>query len=449
MAVTVGIPTTGERGQVLRETVEGVLRSAALVSADAEVLVVVNGRGRVPELYGIGSPLLRVRYLDRRNVAEARNAVLAEARHDTILFTDEDCAVPPEWCGQLAAGLRDPGYPVVAAPIRVAVAGPVSAYLDYHRAFSAVPDWLGGSLLIGGSNCGLRRDRLPASVRFNPRLHSAGEDTAFSIALTKAGLRVRWLADATPLVHGCSEEIEEISERFLRNARSGVHLFLREGYPDAAMPGVLNRYRQQIRDDYLLDRAFDELCAAEARSAFAVYDLILATVTAIGYLDELGTELGHPLLALDLPALSRAWRQMAGRVRARTARLSSVDWAGLEVDYRSMADRRRQPEPLLAEVRRALRRYARPIPTDPDGPVGDVLNHGLTEMTAHYHDRLAGIRQAFEDVVAGTGPATPDALDRAVRAHGVPLKAAVDAIELMQRRSARRAGEAARVGSRG
>jgi Glycosyl transferase family 2 len=448
MAFTVGIPTTGERGPVLRATVEGVLRSAARVSAEAEVLVVVNGRDRVPQLRGIGSPLLRVHHLEQRNVAQARNTVLAEARHDTILFTDEDCAVPPQWCGELATALRDPAYPVAAAPIRVAVAGPVSAYLDYQRVFCTIPDWQGGSLLIGGSNWGLRRDRVPATVRFNPRLHSAGEDTAFSFALAEAGVPVRWLADATPIVHACSEEIEEISARFLRNARSGVHLFLREGCAAAAMPGVLSRYRQQIQDDYPLDRRFDEFCAAEARCAFAVYDLILAAVTAIGYLDELGAEFGRPLLALDLPALSRAWRETAGQVLARTARLSSVDWVGLQVDYRSMVDRPREPEPLLAGVRHALRRYARPVATDPDGPVGDVLGHGLAGMIACYRDRSAVIRQAFEDLCSGAGPATPDALDRALRARGAPFKAALDAIEIMQRRSVRRTAQAAPVGSR-
>ncbi len=445
MAVTVGIPTTGERGQVLRATVERVIASAAACGADAEVLVVVNGRGRVPRLHAIDSPLLRVRYLDQRNVALARNAVLAEARHDTILFTDDDCAVPPRWCAELAAALREPGCAVVAAPVRVAVTGPVSAYLDYHRVFDAVPDWSGSSLLIGASNCGLRRDRLPASVRFDCRLHAAGEDTAFSIALARAGLRVRWLADATPLVHGCTEEIEEISERFLRNARGAVRLFLRCGHPDAAMPGVLDRYRRQIRDDYLLDRRFDEFSAAEVRSAFAAYDLILAAVTAIGYLDELGAELGHPLLTLDRAALSHAWRDIAARVRARTARLSPVDWAHLDIDYRNMAERIRQPEPLLADVRRALRRHARPASTGSGGPAGDVLGYGEPRLTVRYRDALTRIRRTFDDLCAAPAPVTPEAVDRAVRAQGVSFKVALDTIELIQRRSARRAAQAAQA----
>ena len=37
-------------------------------------------------------------YREQRNVAGARNTVLAQARHETILFSDDQCVVPPQWC---------------------------------------------------------------------------------------------------------------------------------------------------------------------------------------------------------------------------------------------------------------------------------------------------------------------------------------------------------------
>ena len=60
MTVTVGIATTGEHPAVLLRTVLHAIDSAAAVSADAEVLVVVNGRDSVPDLAVVNSPAMRV-----------------------------------------------------------------------------------------------------------------------------------------------------------------------------------------------------------------------------------------------------------------------------------------------------------------------------------------------------------------------------------------------------
>jgi glycosyltransferase involved in cell wall biosynthesis len=435
--VTVGIATTGDDGRALRETVDGVLRAAALAGDDAEVLVVVNGRDRVPELSGVDSPMLRVCHLERRNVAVARNTVLAEARHDTILFTDDDCAVAPQWCRELSEALREPGYVAVGAPVRVTVTGPISAYFDYQRMYDAVAGWPTDSLLLVTANCGLRRDRIPTSIRFDPRLNTAGEDTGLSLALAKAGLPARWLADATPVRHGFSEEIEQITGRFDRNARHGVHLYLGQGHAMAAMPGVLPQYRQRIQDDYQHDRQFAEFAAPEARTAFTVYDSLARAAAALGYLDRIGAELGEPLIELDRDRLARSWREIDGLVRARVATLPPSGWAALLVDYRGMGDRL-APEPLLADVRRVLRRYARPVPSDPVGPVGDILNQGGVELGRGYVDALEAVRAAFDGVCSGTEPATPEALGRAVRALGVPWTVAGDMIELSLRVDFRR-----------
>jgi hypothetical protein len=448
MALTVGIATTGDDALALRDTVETVVRSAELVSDDAEVLVVVNGRDRVPELDTVGSPLLRVRYLDVRNVAVARNTVLAESRHDTILFTDDDCAVPLEWCAQLGSALREPGCVAVGAPVRIPVAGPVSAYFDYHRVYDAVPAGPGGPLLLVTTNCGVRRDRVPPSIRFDPGLNTAGEDTGFSLALGKAGLAARWLADATPIRHGFSERIEEVTWRFMRNAGHSLHLFLRHGHADAAIPGALALYRQRLRDDLWLDRRFSELVSAEARTAFAVFDYLAAAVTAIGYLDRLGTELGHPLLALDRPGLSAAFREIGARVQESTAGLSTSDWAHLQVDYEGMRDRIGDPEPLLAEVREALWRHALPVLTEPAGPVRDVLDHGAAEVAADYLDCLERFRQVYDDLCVAAEPVTRDALDRVARALDRPFNMAAAAVEVSLMLDLRRLAGLRRSGRR-
>src|SRR5204862_7039461 len=135
----------------------------------------------------------------------------------------------------------------------------------------------------------------------------------------------------------------------------------------------------------------------------------------VGYLDRLGAELDRPLLELDRAALDRALRRIDEKVRAATAGLSTSDWSDPKVDYRRMRQRLGPPAPLLAEVRAVLPRYARPVPTDPDGHVGDLLDHGTAEVAAGYLDLLARIRREFDALCAGPAPVTPQSLDDLAR----------------------------------
>jgi hypothetical protein len=415
---------------VLRRTVCHAIDSATRTGSGAEVLVVVNGRGALPELATLGRPELRVLHLPQRNVALARNAILAEARHDTVMFTDDDCTVPAQWCAEMSSALGVPGQPVVTAPVRVDIAGPVSAYFDYQRLFDATPGSPDRPPLVVTANCGVRRDLLPPSLRFDPRLGNAGEDTQFGLALGAAGIPVRHLADAAPVRHAMSENIAEISERFLRNSRSGPRLFLRFGHGEAAMPGALAYYRMRIRDDFPFERRFAEFDAGQARTAFAVYDAMFAGITAAGYLDELGTEIGCRLIELDVGGLAAAWSRIAELVAERTAGLSAQQWADLSVDCRRIGEPYGAPEPLQAEVRAALRRHAAPLVADPDGRVGDVLGHGGTESVAMYLRDQANVRASWAQLRASDEPVTPDAADRMARALGLPFKIACDIAEV-------------------
>ena len=86
---------------MVRCTVESALKSAALCEPDSEVLVAVNGATDGDQLAGLASPQLRVLHLSRRSAPGARNAALAAARNDTVLFADDDCTLPPSWCRDL------------------------------------------------------------------------------------------------------------------------------------------------------------------------------------------------------------------------------------------------------------------------------------------------------------------------------------------------------------
>lgn len=432
MSVTVGIATLGDDPQLLLRTVDSAIRSAAAVSADAEVLVVVNGRGRMPELEAVSSPLLRVHYLDRRGVGPARNVVLDQARHDTILFTDDDCLVPPEWARQLADALREPDTAAVGAPVRLVVRGPVSAYCDYLRIYDATQSVVDGPLLLVTTNCGLRRDRIDASIRFDACGAEVGaEDTGVALALAKAGHRVRWLAEATPIRHEFSERIDEITDRYRRYARNGVHHYLDHGVTEMAMPGILDHLRARLAEDSVFDRRFGELVEPAARTAFSVYDALSAAATAVGYLDALGTAWGLPLLDLDTDALDAQWRAIADEVARRAADLSPDGWGSLEFDYPGWPGRIATVDPLVRAVWASVARYARPR----DGiPAEALRDHdaGAAAASASSLDRLRQLRPAFEQACAA-GEVTPESLAALARAKGTSLRVALDAIEFSYR----------------
>src|SRR5204863_322425 len=82
-----------------------------------------------------------------------------------------------------------------------------------QRFFDAPPLDAGEARTVTG-NCGLRRDRVPGSVRFDEvNTPMVAEDVAFGHAARAAGIRIRWLAGAAPGLHVLPERIDEVTER--------------------------------------------------------------------------------------------------------------------------------------------------------------------------------------------------------------------------------------------
>ena len=73
--------------------------------ADAEVLVIISGTSPGPRRHSTDSPAVRFVRCLSEGAGAARNVALREARHDIVLFTDDDCEVSPSWCAALAAEL--------------------------------------------------------------------------------------------------------------------------------------------------------------------------------------------------------------------------------------------------------------------------------------------------------------------------------------------------------
>ncbi len=432
MAVSVGIPTTGER-PTLRRTVETAIRSASLASQDADVLVVVNGRGDAPGLGRIDSPLLRVVHLKERNVSRARNCAIDRARHDVLLFTDDDGVVPESWCTELSTALRERSWAVVSAPVRVPVTGPVTALIDYQRIFDPPPAGPDEAHMLYG-NCGLRRSLIPRHVRYDEdHLPAAAEDVGFSFALRAAGLRIGWLADAAPWLHSLQESLSEITGRGFRYGRGSARLHLVGRHQKMAVPRALSMYASMASGKYQEYRRFPEFISPGVRAAFTALDFMLNASMRVGYLDELGTELGCRLIDLDSDALNAAWREIYLRVLADVRDMSAGDWANLPTDYARLEQDPDSPghdQAAAASVAAALGRHA---PLTKDKPVADSLRMPNLEpspgdpssgpATAAAQTPAAGrLAAAWDSLPQDRGLIRRRDLERCIRSAGLPFR---------------------------
>jgi glycosyltransferase involved in cell wall biosynthesis len=323
---------------VLRRCVEAAIRSASLTGPDAEVLVVVNGRGDAPGLGPVDSPMVRVVYLDQPNVSAARNCAITKARHDVVLFADDDVLVPEPWCTQLRAALADEGAAVVTAPVRVPVSGPVTALVNYQRKFDSQPPRPDDPGTLLTANFGLRRDLVPGDVRFDERFTVVGEDADFSYQLWTAGIHFRLLTGATEVPHELPEGLEPVIERSMRYGKGTVLSLAKRGLGPKLLPAFGPWYQTVTNPDYDRSCRYAEIVRPDVRDAFRIYAAILNFGYLVGVLHALGNSLGQPVVRLDLDQMTAAWERAAERANERVAGLSEADWQSLPLDYSRLGD---------------------------------------------------------------------------------------------------------------
>lgn len=434
--LTAAIPTTGDRPS-LRAAVESVLHSAGQAGGDAEVLVVVNGRPDAPALGSLRSPLLRVIHLAEPNVSLARNAAIDAARYDTILFTDDDGIVPPEWCAQLRDGLSRPGRAVVAAAVRTAVTGPVTGFLNYQRAFNPSPDPGRGVMYAVTLNCGIRRDRLPAAVRFDPGFRTS-QDVDFGHSVRSAGLMVEWLEEAIPVRHEIPESLEAITGRYPKYGAGAARLHRKLGQVATLTPVFHGVYRAMAGDRYRGYRRFSELTQEPVRTAFTVLQHLASSLFFAGYLEGLGADLACELIEADQAGLISAFARIAAPVLAGTREVPSRDWAAPAFDYSGFGTLDTgQDTPEISQIKTALTRYAPPARTIPSAAelakMSGPPEHGQDVPVSGAAPAV--MNQAWtiwlEMRTAGDGQLTPDGVEQLFRAAGVSFEEGSHQVELM------------------
>ncbi|MEV0001622.1 glycosyltransferase [Micromonospora sp. NPDC050980] len=419
MSVSVVIPTV-LRSPTVGRCVRAAGTAAARCGPDAEVILVVNGPDAPPAPAAVpDAPRLRVLRSAATAVSAARNDGVAAARHDTVLFVDDDLVVPADWCRRMAAALHAvPAVAAVAAPVRTAAVGPMTAFLQHERAFDARPLSAGRAATLVTANAGYRRDVF-AGPPFDPdRYPEFGEDTDLGLRIRAAGGAIAWAAGGEAPVHEVAENPASVLRRALRQGAGSARVYLQRRSLDYYLPAPRHAYDALVSGSRRSWRRYAEVTDPAARSVFVTVGLLRQAAMLIGYLDELGRSAGVELVECDEPALIRELTDLVAHV-VEEARVGAGVWPDLPVRFArpAAAASDRTAAPPLAAIGRALHRFARPVPGArvPAALARDELSWlaRRDRSTADFTARLASSADADAP--------TPTTLEAAGRAAGLAL----------------------------
>lgn len=237
MLLTVAI-CTWNRAALLRQTLEQM--TALTIPADVtwELLVVDNNSNDITNaVIGEFVNRLPIRALRESTpgLSNARNAAVAAARGEYILWTDDDVLVDRNWLSAYATAFaRYHDACVFGGPIKPWFSDTPPRWLEESlhevepayaiRDFDCGEIELGGDIIPYGANMAFRTDAL-RDVRFNPALGRigtamlGGEEEAVIGALLQRGCQGRWVPDAE-VRHYIAVERQTVS--YIRRFYEGV-----------------------------------------------------------------------------------------------------------------------------------------------------------------------------------------------------------------------------------
>lgn len=441
MSVSVVIPTVLARPSVAR-SIEQAIAAAMKTGQDAEVIVVVNGPEAAGRDLPIRSPHLRVLRLERASAPGARNVGIGQARNETICFTDDDCMVPDDWCRAFVAALRTSGAAAVGGPVRLAVQGPVTAFINHQRVFDAPPDGRGGLKYVVTANAAYRRDRVPVDHRFDDlNFNHAAEDADFGYRLHDGGYEMHWMATSAPVTHRLTESVHEITERFMRYGRANCPLYLRKGRWQESIPDPLAMYGALCSGTSVDLRRFDEVDDAASRFMFSCYNQIQSAAFVLGYLEAMSAELDEQLVTVDEPTLFEAWQQLDEEVRQAVAGAYPAN-AELPLTFRFDRLNHRHRQHDFSAFHQALAKRLSAV-----APISENISDATRTLLNRDSERARAARteteQRFEALLRATGvPGLPtEAFDQLARSAGLTF---TDASQCRETRLAGRERERGR-----
>lgn len=187
----------------LERAVRSVLAAADRVDGDVEVLLVDDcspepvREALEPRL---GDARIRfLRHATNRGPAAARNTGIAAARHELVLFTDDDVVVDPRWIERLARYLADAPARVAGVGGRVRALGDdvFSRYFEYHHILDPFRMDDGQVLYVVTANCAYRRSVLLEVGGFDEGVRTpGGEDPGLAFKVAAAGYVLHVVEDA-------------------------------------------------------------------------------------------------------------------------------------------------------------------------------------------------------------------------------------------------------------
>lgn len=165
----------------------------------AEVIVVSDGPDRATAAVAERHGARLVTLPEQRGLNSARNAGIAAARSDVLVFIDSDVSAPPGWLEALVTGVgRTPDREVFGGPIRAQLEGTVRACgrepapittLDAGPEDRDIP-------LVWGANMAIRRSAFDRIGRFEEGLLGRGDEEDWELRYTASGGHIRYLAAA-------------------------------------------------------------------------------------------------------------------------------------------------------------------------------------------------------------------------------------------------------------
>jgi glycosyltransferase involved in cell wall biosynthesis len=208
--VTVAI-CTWNRCELLRQTLEQLVRVDVPADTDLDLLVVNNNctdaTDAVVDAFRDRLPIRRV-FEAEPGLSNARNAALAAASGEYVIFTDDDVLVSEAWLSEFRAATRafpdaaaiggviEPWFPQPPDPELLAAFPPLRngfCGLDHEREAGPLPE----PLSVWGANMAYRTAAI-ASLRFDPDLGPSptstvcADETDFVRRLRARGESVVW-----------------------------------------------------------------------------------------------------------------------------------------------------------------------------------------------------------------------------------------------------------------
>ncbi len=292
-SLSVVVPTHN-RLAILRETVARVL--ACQVPGEQREVIVVNdhstdGTGEWLRAVAEREPGLQVVNPEGRGRAQARNAGLAAARGELVIFLDDDMWVGPEFLeAHWAAYLETRPEPVVCVGKMRPYPGnePTLANLAYDRRLAHIDECMaqfGDDLpcrYLCTGNVSMPRRLFEGGLVFNEGFAGYSfEDTELGYRLARQGVRFRYLPEASA-EHRTDTSVEALLSKQAEAGRSAVRFL--QAHPEAAehletpyeVPGVVSTRRR----DSMVKRLVKALYFS--RPAGMILETLLKASAALG-----------------------------------------------------------------------------------------------------------------------------------------------------------------------